>query len=241
MGKTRSLQALWAALALAPVLAIATPASARPPVVVELYTAQGCAACSKANETLADLSDDPGVLALTFPVDYWDYLGWEDTFARPEFAVRQRAYLGKLAMRDVYTPQVVVDGRAQVSGARPEAVTGLVATEAKAARNPPVMVFVRGGDHVAVGSGPSPRGGGEVWLVRYDPRPQEVDVRRGENRGQTLVQKNVVREIVKLGAWSGRPKLYRLPPQTDDDLASVVLLQGAKGGRILGVLTDKDD
>jgi hypothetical protein len=241
MGKSLSCRALWAALALVPVLAIAAPASARPPVVVELYTAQGCAACSKANETLADLSDDPGVLALTFPVDYWDYLGWEDTFARPEFAARQRAYLGKLALRDVYTPQVVVDGRAQVSGARPDAVEKLVDEHERAARNPPDMEFVRGGDHVAVGSGPSPRGGGEVWLVRYDPRPQEVDVRRGENRGQTLVQKNVVREIVKLGAWSGRPKLYRLPPETDDELANVILLQGAKGGRILGVLAEKED
>ena len=105
----------------------------------------------------------------------------------------------------------------------------------------PDMEFVRGGGHVAVGSGPSPRGGGEVWLVRYDPRPQEVDVRRGENRGQTLVLKNVVREIVRLGTWSGRPKLYRLPPETDDDLTNVVLLQGAKGGRILGVLAEKDD
>jgi hypothetical protein len=227
------------ALILIAALLAAGPALAKPPVVVELYTAQGCAACSGANDTLADLSKDPGVLALTFPVDYWDYLGWEDTFAKPEFALRQRAYLGGLALRDVYTPQVVVDGRAQTSAAKPEAVEKLVAAQAKAARNPPDMEFV-GDNRVAVGSGPSPRGGGEVWLVRYDPRAQEVAVRRGENRGQTLTQKNVVREIVRLGPWAGKPRLYRLPPSADADLESVILLQGAKGGRIMGVLPGKD-
>jgi hypothetical protein len=236
---------LKALLSIATLLAAVTPSAfahaekGRPPVVVELYTAQGCAACSGANETLADLSDDPGVLALTFPVDYWDYLGWQDTFAKPEFAARQRTYAGALSLRDVYTPQVVVDGRVQASAAKPDAVEKLVEAQGKAQRNPPDMEY-RGGDRVAVGSGPSPRGGGEVWLVRYDPRAQEVAVRRGENRGQTLVQKNVVRQIVRLGPWTGRPKVYRLPPAADDGLESVVLLQGAKGGRILGVLPDKD-
>lgn len=219
--------------------AAASPALARPPVVVELYTAQGCAACSGANDTLAELSSDPDVLALTFPVDYWDYLGWEDTFAKPEFAERQRAYTEALALRDVFTPQVVVDGRVQTSAARPDAVEKLVAAQARAPRNPPDMEFRRDG-RVAVGSGPSPRGGGEVWLVRYDPRPQEVVVRRGENRGQTVNQKNVVREIVRLGSWSGRPRVYSLPPSADEGLQSVVLLQGAKGGRIMGVLPGKD-
>ncbi len=217
----------------------ASPALARPPVVVELYTAQGCAACSGANETIAQLSDDPGVLALTFPVDYWDYLGWADTFAKPEFALRQRAYTKALALRDVYTPQVVVDGRVQASAARADAVDKLVAAQAKGPRNPPDMEFRHDG-RVGVGSGPSPRGGGEVWLVRYDPRAQEVAVRRGENRGQTLSQKNVVREIHRLGAWAGKPKVYSLPAASDDGLQSVVLLQGAKGGRIMGVLADKD-
>ena len=219
--------------------AAASPALARPPVVVELYTAQGCAACGGANDTLAALSSDPGVLALTFPVDYWDYLGWQDTFAKPEFAERQRAYTKALALRDVFTPQVVVDGRAQTSAARPDAVEKLVAAQAKTPRDPPDMEFRHDG-RVAVGSGPSPRGGGEVWLVRYDPRAQEVVVRRGENRGQTVNQKNVVREIVRLGAWAGRPRVYSVPAAADDGLESVVLLQGAKGGRIMAVLPGKD-
>jgi len=213
----------------------ASAAWAKPPVVVELFTAQGCTSCIKANQLAADLAERDGVLALTYSVDYWDYLGWKDTFAKPGFAERQRAYVKKFALRDVPTPQVVVGGRVQASGAKAEAVEDLVKTAAKAPTNAPDMEFV-GKTRVAVGSGPAPRGGGEVWLIRFDPREQQIAVRRGDNKGQTLVHKNVVRELVRLGPWSGRPKLYRLPVHADDDLQSVIIVQGAKGGRILGVL-----
>lgn len=218
----------------------AAPAfAAKPPVVVELFTAQGCSSCGKANQVVADLADEKGVLVLTYSVDYWDYLGWTDTFAKPAFAARQRAYAQKFSLRDVPTPQVVIAGRQQVSGAKAEAVEILVKDAAKAPANPPDMEFVGDGGRVAVGSGPAPRGGGEVWLVRYDPREQEIAVKRGDNRGQTLVHRNVVRELVRLGAWSGRPKLYRLPAESDDTLKTVIIVQGAKGGRVIGVLQDE--
>jgi len=93
-----------ASLSAAPALA------AKPPVVVELFTAQGCSSCGKANQVVADMADDKGVLALTYSVDYWDYLGWTDTFAKPAFAARQRAYAQRFSLRDVPTPQVVVAG-----------------------------------------------------------------------------------------------------------------------------------
>lgn len=227
---------------LAPLLALAlsgvfVPAARaeKAPVVVELFTAQGCSSCGKANQLAADLSKQDGVLALTYSVDYWDYLGWKDTFAKPVFADRQRAYAKKFSLRDVPTPQMVVGGRVQASGAKAEAIEDLVKTAEHAPSNPPDMLFL-GKTRVAVGSGPAPRGGAEVWLVRYDPREQDIAVKRGDNRGQTLVHRNVVRELVRLGPWAGRPKLYRLPPAADDNLESVVLVQGAKGGRILGVL-----
>lgn len=207
----------------------------KPPVVVELFTAQGCSSCGKANQLAADLAKDDGVLALTYSVDYWDYLGWKDTFAKPAFAERQRAYAKKFALRDVPTPQMVVSGRVQASGTKAEAIEDLIKTAARAPSNAPDMEFV-GKTRVAVGSAPAPRGGGEVWLVRYDPREQDIAVKRGDNKGQTLVHRNVVRELVRLGPWAGRPKLYRLPTATDADLETVILLQGAKGGRILGVL-----
>jgi hypothetical protein len=211
----------------------------KPPVVVELFTAQGCSSCAKANLLAAELAKQDGVLALTYSVDYWDYLGWKDTFAKPAFAERQRAYAKKFALRDVPTPQMVVAGRVQASGTKAEAVEDLVKTAARARQNSPDMKFL-GKARVAVGSGPAPRGGGEVWLVRYDPREQDIAIKRGDNKGQTLVHRNVVRELVKLGAWSGRPKLYRLPAAGDADLVTVVLVQGAKGGRIVGVLQSPD-
>ena len=216
-------------------LAATSAWAAKPPVVVELFTAQGCSSCGKANQLAADLAQRDGVLALTYSVDYWDYLGWKDTFAKPGFAERQRAYVKKFALRDVPTPQMVVAGRVQASGAKAEAVEDLVKTAAKAPTNPPDMEFV-GKTRVAVGSGPAPRGGGEVWLIRFDPREQEIAVKRGDNRGQTILHRNVVRELVRLGPWAGRPKLYRMPAATDDDLETVVIVQGAKGGRIIGVL-----
>ena len=91
---------------------------AKPPVVVELFTAQGCSSCGKANQLAAELSQRDDVLALTYSVDYWDYLGWKDTFAKPVFAERQRAYAKKFALRDVPTPQMVVGGRVQASGTK---------------------------------------------------------------------------------------------------------------------------
>jgi len=210
-------------------------ARTKTPVVVELFTAQGCSSCGKANQLAADLAKDDDVLALTYAVDYWDYLGWKDTFAKPVFAERQRAYAKKFALRDVPTPQMVVGGRVQASGTKAEAVEDLVKSAARAPINPPDMQFV-GKARVAVGSAPAPRGGGEVWLVRYDPREQDIAVKRGDNKGQTLVHRNVVRELVRLGPWAGKPKLFRVPAATDDDLETVILVQGAKGGRILGVL-----
>lgn len=214
-------------------------ALAKTPVVVELYTAQGCGACVEPDAHVAKMADDPGVLVLTFPVDYWDYLGWADTFAKPEFAERQKAYVAKLDLREPYTPQVVVDGHLQASAVKSERVDKLVKEAQHARHDPPEIRFIARGKRVDVGSGRAPKGGAEVWLVRYDPREQDVAVKSGDNKGQTVVQKNVVREVRRLGAWKGRPVSYRLSPPTEDGLKTVVIVQGAHGGRILGVAQKK--
>ena len=209
-------------------------AAARPPVVVELYTAQGCASCNEANAFAAQLAERPGVLLLTFPVDYWDYLGWADTFAMPEFADRQKAYVTRLQLNEPFTPQVIIDGRSQASALRPEKVEKLVREAAKAPTDPPDMRFMSP-RRVDVGSGRPPRGGAEVWMLRYDPRAQEVPVKSGDNRGHTVVQTNVVREMKKLGSWRGRAQAYRLPKPSESGLVTVVIVQGARGGRVMGV------
>ena len=207
--------------------------AARRPVVVELFTAQGCASCAPANALINDLADDPGVIALTYGVDYWDYLGWADTFAKPEFAQRQRDYIRRLGLRDVFTPQVVVSGRAQAAGVRPAAVERLVRDAAHdGAWNPP-QIRIRPDGRVGVGSGPRPRGGGEVWLIRFDPRQQSVEIRQGDNRGQTVLQRNVVRQAQRLGTWNGQPVLLRAPAAPEDGLTTLVLVQSQRDGRVV--------
>ena len=210
------------------------PIADKTPVVVELFTAQGCSSCGKANGYITELAERPNIIALTWPVDYWDYLGWKDTFAKPEFTDRQRAYERRLGVRDVYTPQVVVDGAAQASGVKLETVEKLIHEARRAPYDPPDMKVLSNGK-VAVGSGRTPRGGGDVWLVRYDPREQEVEVKAGDARGQVVPHRNVVRQIARLGPWNGRPVLYRAPSPSEDGLETVILVQ-AKGGRVLGVL-----
>ena len=215
-------------------LAVPASATARPPVVVELYTAQGCTNCREADQYAARLAERPDVLVLTFPVDYWDYLGWPDTFARPEFTARQKAYVSRLELREPYTPQVVVDGRTQAAGQQTGRIEGLVREAGRVRHDPPDIRFINA-KRVDVGYGKVPHGGAEVFLVRYDPRERDVEVKSGDNRGQTIVHRNVVRQVVRLGGWRGRPTAYRLPPASEEGLSSVLLVQAAQGGRILGV------
>ena len=228
-------------LALVGALASAQPASAARraraapsrPVVVELFTAQGCTACPQANALLQELAGRKGVLALTFPVDIWDYLGWSDTFAKPEFTDRQRAYIGKLKLREIYTPEIIVAGRKETIGFDREKVNSLVKAEAARRDRAPTLRFLSA-TRVEVGpGGGGGGGGGEVWLARFDPQEKTVKVTTGENRGKTVVQQNVVRELARLGPWSGRMKRFTLPAPSAEGLKTAVIMQGAKGGPVL--------
>ena len=219
---------------------VRTARSAPPPpepVVVELFTAQGCAGCPEANARFEAVADEPGVIALTWAVDYWDYLGWSDTFARPEFAQRQRAYLAAMRLRGVYTPQVIIDGRRQMTGARAADVQLAVDEEAARRVFPPQVEFREDGDRVGIGSGRAPAGGAEVWAVTYRPGPQTVTVRRGDNRGQTVRHVNVVSGLRRLGSWSGRPVLFALPASRDADESVAVVVQARSDRRILTAAT----
>lgn len=211
--------------------ASAAAAAPREPVVLELFTAQGCGECPAANELVLDLSGREDVIALTWPVDYWDYLGWKDPDARAEFGRRQRDYQAAFKLRDVFTPQVVLDGAVQLSGDDQAAVVAAVEDRSETRDYPPDMEFLPG-SRVAVGTGRVPRGGAEVWLVRYDPDTSVSEVTRGDNRGKTVRQGNVVRELVKLGPWRGKSRVYRLP-DGGEGLETVVLVQSARTGRIL--------
>ena len=200
------------------------------PVVVELFTAQGCAGCPEANARIEAIADEPGVIALTYAVDYWDYLGWSDTFAKPEFAQRQRAYRRPLRVRNVATPQVVIDGRRQVANS--ETLQDVIDDEAGRRAFPPEIEFRETGNRVGVGSGRAPDGGAEVVAVVYTPGSQTVEIATGDNRGRTVRHVNVVRSVRVLGDWSGRPVLYALP-EARPGQAVAVLIQSRADRRIL--------
>ena len=206
----------------------------RGPLVVELFTAQGCDSCPQANQILAQVAERERIIALTFPVDYWDYLGWRDTFAKPEFSARQRAYVSRMQLKDIYTPEVVVNGRVEAPGVDAAAVDALL--EAEAARRStlrrPTIQPIRRGQRVTVGAGSAFQEPADVWLVRYDPARRDVRVRSGENEGEVVSHLNVVRDIVRLGPWNGRTRSYALP-RAVPGMRSVVMVQGAKGGPIL--------
>jgi hypothetical protein len=204
----------------------AAPASG--PTVVELFTSQGCSSCPPADLAVGAVADRPDVIALSFNVTYWNHLGWKDTFSRPEFTARQVAYVRALGHASPFTPQVVAGGRADAVGNTRARVEALIAR----ARTKPLALIEVAGDHVSISSGVAPRGGADVWLVRYDPRWLQVPVRAGENGGKTLPQRNVVRELVRLGDWTGAPARCRNRHQ-GSGLASVIILQGRNGGAIL--------
>jgi len=211
---------------------IAAPSA---PVVVELFTSQGCSSCPPANATLAVLADRPGVLALSFGVTYWDDLGWKDTFASPQFTARQWDYAHGLHRSQVGTPQMVVQGRSDTVGQSVGEVEPLIEAVRRQGVVAPAIAVTDRAATVAAGAG-LPRA--DVWLVRYDPRVVQVPIRRGENGGRTLPHRNVVHELVKLGGWSGQAETFTLPQASDAHLRTAVLLQAGVGGPILSAGLD---
>jgi hypothetical protein len=223
-----------AALALLFSVALAGRAGAAPPrpaVLVELFTSQGCSSCVQSGALIGALDRLPHVLALTYPVDYWDYLGWRDTLAKPEFTERQKLYMRALALRDVYTPQIVVDGRLQAAAVDGDAIDDLIRTASGAHAAAPRVSLAK--TRFAILSGAAPAGGAAVWLVRYRPGDQSVKVLAGDNRGRTVIEHNVVRELSRLGVWRGHAEAFRISPLDDRQLKTVVIIQALRSGRVL--------
>ncbi|HEY0107160.1 MAG TPA: DUF1223 domain-containing protein [Rhizomicrobium sp.] len=213
-----------AALALS--LAAAVPAQAQQPTVVELFTSQGCSSCPPANASLAAVAARPNVIALSFGVTYWDYLGWKDTFAKPQFTDRQIAYEAGLGHSGPFTPQIVVNGATDTVGNRQGDVERLIAAAHLAG---PAIAIANNVVSVAAAPG---QGEADVWLVRFDPRTVEVAVARGENEGVALPHRNVVRALTRLGAWNGKAATYSIST-APAGLATAVLIQKPRGGAII--------
>jgi hypothetical protein len=210
-------------------------ADARHPVVVELFQSQGCSSCPPANANLIRFAERPDALALNFAVDYWDALGWKDTFAQPQFTVRQWAYAKAMKRSEVYTPQIVVNGRAAGVGAQEGEMADLARRADRGAGGPELTLAP---DAATIGAGDAPPQGADVWLARYRPGVVDVAVRRGENAGRTLPHANVVRQFVLLGHWRGQAERLALPPTPAPGLAQAVLVQTSGLGPILAAAKD---
>lgn len=204
------------------------------PVVVELFTSQGCSSCPPAEAFLGDLAKRDGVIALEFHVDYWDYIGWKDHFAKPAFSGRQKQYVRSLKSRYSYTPQMVIDGKTHVVGSNRGEVEDLIRKFQAERGEGPAIKMSRKGDtlKVDVGAGKS-AAAYDVVLVTFD-KPHVTEVRRGENRGKKLRNSNVVREIMSLGAWNGKAVTFKVSLDgKDGDGGCAVLVQKRGNGPML--------
>ncbi len=208
----------------------ASPAPVRhgPPVLVELYQSQGCSSCPPAEANLNAIADRPDVVALSFGVTYWDQLGWKDTFATPQFTERQWDYARFYRLGSVATPQVWVNGRTTIVG---NDGSELARTIADAPAERPTLTIH--GNKVAVAAGRSPAGGADLWVARYDPRTIDVPIRAGENGGRTLPHQDIVRELIKVGHWSGEAQSFTIPAARLPGLSIAAFLQAGRGGPVL--------
>ncbi len=214
---------------LAAIMAVPTfAADARHPTIVELYQSQGCSSCPPAIANINAIADRPDVLALTFAVTYWDQLGWKDVFASKQFTDRQWEFAHGLGHSQVWTPQVVVNGRTDVVGTRRAELDAAIAKADRGTSGP--QVDLTGGAVTVTGAATTP---GDVWLVRYDPRVIQVAIKAGENDGRTIGHRNVVRQLVKLGQWKGGAVKFALPAATQPGLATAAFVQAGTGGAIV--------
>ena len=219
--------------------AFATAAAGARPVVVELFTSQGCSSCPPADAFMEELTKTDGVVAITLPVDIWDYLGWRDSFAKHEFTVRQQTYAPNLPSRSVYTPQMVVGGMGDVVGSRRDDALQMIA--AQAAKDMPgaeVKLSLFEGTLVIEIPESQKLLGVEatIWVARL-ASSRAVEIGGGENSGKSITYSNVARELTPIGLWRGEAVRLEAPAKSEigeayDRLA--VIVQRNDQGPILG-------
>jgi len=219
-------------------------AADRMPVVVELFTSQGCSSCPPADLILGELCASKGVVAASFNVDYWDYIGWRDTLASPEFTRRQYDYARRLGKRQVYTPQMIVNGRHDVVGSRRREV--LARVESEATRDPDTTVSMTieevGSElRIHIGDAPTDRllQDATLWILMTTPKVV-VRIERGENSGREITYHNVVRKIIPAGMWGGKAKDLTLPKSNlfvDGAEGCIAMLQVGGVGPVIAVAT----
>jgi hypothetical protein len=210
---------------------------ATPVTVIELFTSQGCSSCPTADALLESYADRPDVVALTLPVDYWDYLGWKDTLASPKFSARQRAYAKARGDGRVYTPQVIVNGLKHAVGSNSSDIDHAIAATRPTIEPTRIGVAVKSvNDHVVIHVDAAPDAAkateATIWLALISRRV-EVKIKRGENHGRTVVYHNVVREWMPVGMWNGAAATIKLAhhavKQSDADGCAIIVQHGDAG------------
>ncbi len=217
----RSVRYFLQLLALLGALPAAGQTTSQQGVLVELYTSQGCSSCPPADALLQQMAMQPGIIPLAMHVDYWDYIGWRDTFAQEKFSNRQRKYAAAQSERMIYTPQMIVAGGARVKGydsAEARAAIG-------AARSAVELTITRSGEDVVISATPRTALSGEyvVDMVRYRPK-SVVQIERGENQGLAIAYHNIVTSWENLGQWNGEAPL-NLRARAAGDAPVVVIVQ----------------
>lgn len=207
---------------------------AEPLAVIELFTSQGCSSCPPADKLAGELARDPSLVVLSLAIDYWDYLGWKDTLALAGHGNRQRAYARVRGDREVYTPQVVVNGAVHVLGSDKHAIENAIAQTHKQAEVLSLPVTMTVADNQVAVNVPDGKGAamkGEVWLCPIT-RNVPVSIGRGENTGHTITYHNVVRRWIKLGDWDGTAHTFTAPvhevADVGGDAVAVVVQAGSK-------------
>jgi hypothetical protein len=188
-------------------------AGAEPRAVIELFTSQGCSSCPPADKLAGQFAADPSLIPISLPIDYWDYLGWKDTLADPRNSARQRAYSHMRGDRDVYTPQVVVNGSVHALGSDKEAIEAAIAASRKNGMTlslPVTLTVADGRVLVGVPHGGEGHSPAEVWICGM-LKAVTVAIGRGENRGKTITYHNVARHWIKLGTWTGKDETWNVP------------------------------
>ena len=210
------------------------------PVIVELFTSQGCSSCPPADAFLETLTGRPGIVVLSYHVDYWDYLGWRDTLGSAEYSQRQYDYAKSRGDSNVYTPQMIINGGTHFVGSQTSKVSAGIA-EARAHGAPWIDIAMSDNKtdimiDIAAGA---PMNKATLWLMAFSPSIS-TDIKKGENAGKTIAYHNVVRKMVPAGMWHGAPSKIVLPRESvipEDCKSWVALLQEGKVGRVMGVAT----
>ncbi|MDD7909445.1 MULTISPECIES: DUF1223 domain-containing protein [Pseudovibrio] len=202
------LGAVFAGISIAP--AVHAAEAQKPKAIVELFTSQGCSSCPPADDILSELADKDGILALAFHVDYWDYLGWADTFGSADNTKRQKMYAEANGERSIYTPQMVVNGHRSFVGSDRASIKKALERHVSLPLSVETSVHDNMFEVSVDGAVPGPKLMASVYLVKVSDRAT-VSIRRGENAGSKREYRNVVRGIMPIGVWDGGPETYKLP------------------------------